>query len=75
LLAVLYARGMESYTFLYRCPTTGYKVQGLVRGNGRSTDDATAYETVTCLACNGVHLVNPRSGRVLGAGAEPNAIC
>ena len=45
---------MESHTFLYRCPTTSHKVQGLVRGNACSTDNA-VYETVTCLACNGVH--------------------
>jgi len=57
---------MESYTFLYRCPNTSHKVQGLVRGNACSADN-TVYETVTCLACNGVHLVNPSSGRVLGA--------
>jgi hypothetical protein len=53
-------------TFLYRCPTTGHKVQGLLRRNVCSTDDAVTYETVTCLACNGVHLVDPGSGRVLG---------
>jgi len=61
-----YVGRMENFTFLYRCPTTSHKVQGLVRGNARSTDD-TAYETVTCLACKGVHLVNPSSGHVLGA--------
>ena len=56
---------MESYTFLYRCPTTSRKVQGLVRGNACSTDN-TVYEAVTCLACNGVHLVKPSNGCVLG---------
>ena len=65
---------MESHTFLYRCPTTSHKVQGLVRGNACSTDN-TAYEAVTCLACNGVHLVNPSSGRVLGVEAMPDAAC
>jgi hypothetical protein len=65
LTAVPYVDGMDNYAFLSRCPTTGHKVQGLVRGNTRSTDGA--YETVTCLACKGVHLVNPNSGRVLGA--------
>ena len=63
---MLYVGCMESYTFLYRCPTTGHKVQGLVRGDAHSTDEAVTYETVTCLACNGVHLVDPSSGRVLG---------
>jgi hypothetical protein len=61
---MLYVGRMD--TFLYRCPKTGHKVQGLVRANARSAD-YTVYETVMCLACNGVHLVNPSSGRVLGA--------
>ena len=69
-----YVGCMEKYTFLYRCPTTSHKVQGLVRGNARSTDD-TVYETVTCLACNGVHLVNPMSGRVLGGDITPDVSC
>jgi len=66
---------MDTYTFLYRCPTTGHKVQGLVRGNARSTDETATYESVTCLACNDVHLVNPGSGRVLGADTAPNVAC
>jgi len=66
-IAVLYLDGMDNYAFLYRCPTTGHKVQGFVRGNAGSTDGTATYETVTCLACKGVHLVNPNSGRVLGA--------
>ena len=45
--------------FLYRCPVTGMNVQGM------TTDDDTAggpqdrLETVQCLACGGVHLVDP----------------
>jgi hypothetical protein len=70
--AALYVGGMKSYTFLYRCPTTGHRVQGLVRANAHPTDEIAAYETVTCLACSGVHLVNPSSGRVLGAGTTPD---
>ena len=37
--ASLYVGGMESNTFLYRCPITGHEVQGLVPGNTGSTDD------------------------------------
>ena len=32
------------------------------------SDDLDAYETVTCLACRQVHLVNPTSGKVLRSG-------
>jgi hypothetical protein len=50
--------------FLYRCPNTGLRVQGWsakeVPANG-----ANIYETVTCAACQQVHLVNPATGSVL----------
>jgi len=72
---MLYVGCMDSFAFLYRCPITGHKVQGLARHNARSTDDSATYETVTCLACNGVHLLNPTTGRVLGANAAPDVAC
>jgi hypothetical protein len=53
------------YTFLFRCPTTGHKVQGIVRAP--VPDDTSTYETMTCMACSRVHLVNPTSGHVAGA--------
>lgn len=51
-------------TFVYRCPTTGLNVQGFVADD---PDDDTAYEPVTCTVCTRTHLVNPKSGKVLGA--------
>jgi hypothetical protein len=53
-------------TFLYRCPNTGLRVQGWI------ADDPTkragdSFEAVSCPACRRVHLVNPKSGKVLGA--------
>jgi hypothetical protein len=52
---------MANFAFVYRCPATGLKVQGHV------VDDLidTIYEAVTCTACGRVHLVNPKSGKVL----------
>jgi hypothetical protein len=50
-------------TFFYRCPNTGFKVKGWV------ADDPTkdeAFEPVTCTACARVHLVNPKTGKVVG---------
>jgi hypothetical protein len=55
--------------FLYRCPNTGYRVQGFVAEEDRS-DDPEDYQTVTCLACKQVHLVNPTTGQVLGEDEE-----
>jgi hypothetical protein len=57
-------------TFLYRCPATGFNVQGL----GADQTDApneNVYEAMTCSFCRGVHLVNPKTGRVAGANARP----
>jgi hypothetical protein len=53
-------------TFLYRCPNTGLRVQGWI-ANDPTERDEDSFEAVTCLACGGVHLVNPQTGKVLGA--------
>jgi hypothetical protein len=45
------------HPFIYRCPTTGLNVQGLAEDH---------YQAVQCLACQGVHLVNPATSNVLG---------
>ena len=50
-------------TFLYRCPNTGFRVQGYTP---EQTSDDGAYEVVTRAACSRVHLVNPMTGKVMG---------
>ena len=50
--------------FLYRCPTTGQLVQGWSAEEVPLGDDS--YESVSCLACAQLHLVNRSTGRVLG---------
>jgi hypothetical protein len=52
-------------TFLYRCPATGYNVQGFVADHPAKDD--TVFQSVTCTACSRVHLVNPKTGKVVGA--------
>lgn len=51
--------------FLYSCPNAGQKVQGFVAKD--VSEDPDTYESVTCLACQQVHLVSPVTGKVLGA--------
>jgi hypothetical protein len=56
------ARYGSMMTFIYRCPTTGLKVQG------HAADDligGESYEPVTCTACGRIHLVNPKTGKVI----------
>jgi hypothetical protein len=55
--------------FLFRCPNTGFRVQGFVADDGSEVGEET-YETVSCQACRQVHLVNPTTGRVLGSDGE-----
>ena len=52
-------------TFIYRCPATGYAIQGFVADAPESGGDHT-YRPVTCTACTRVHLVNPKTGKVAG---------
>ena len=55
--------------FLYRCPTTGLKVQGWL-ADDPSGDNDEVYETVTCLACTRIHLINRSTGKVHAATAH-----
>ena len=48
---------------VYRCPATGLSVDHWFE----PAETAETYESVTCRACNRVHLVNVSTGRVLGA--------
>ena len=50
--------------FLFRCPVTGYSVQGLVSD---PVPDSDSYQSITCNACSRTHLVNPKTGKVAGA--------
>jgi hypothetical protein len=57
-------------TFIYRCPATGLNVQGWVAEHPSSENGSETYESVICTACTRMHLVNPKTGRTLGADEE-----
>lgn len=52
--------------FLFRCPATGLAVQGW-RVDEPVETSKDGYESVSCLACQRIHLVNPSTGEVLKA--------
>jgi hypothetical protein len=54
---------------IYRCPTTDQSVQGWFADNGNENGGET-YETVTCIACRSVHLINRKTGKTLGTDDE-----
>jgi len=56
--------------FLYRCPNTGYRVQGFLAEDVSENAAPEDYQVVTCIACQQVHLVNPTTGKVLGSEDE-----
>jgi hypothetical protein len=51
-------------TFLYRCPSTGQTVQGW--SAEEIADDENVYESVACLICAQLHMVNMKTGKVQG---------
>jgi hypothetical protein len=57
-------------TFVYRCPTTGLRVQGWVPDDYKAEEAVDVYENVTCLACSAVHFVNPKTGNIMGKAPE-----
>ena len=48
--------------FLFRCPVTGLNVQGMGHIRDPEPDDRPRITAVTCLACGGVHLIDPLTG-------------
>jgi hypothetical protein len=58
--------------FVYRCPNTGKLVQGWTAEDPYETP-ADAYEPVRCIACVAMHMVNPKTGKVLGEDSSRSA--
>jgi len=55
--------------FVYRCPYMGLNVQSWIADDPAQYPDE-SYEAVTCIACARTHLVNPKTGKVLGSDDE-----
>ena len=56
-------------SLIYRCPFTGKNVQDWVAEDVSSGE---VFVSLACLACTRTHLVNPATGRVLGANDPPD---
>jgi hypothetical protein len=55
--------------FIYRCPATGYNVQGFVADDPTNVSEG-VFQPVTCTVCARVHLVNPKTGGLLEIGGQ-----
>ena len=56
--------------FSYRCPNTGFRVQGWASDDDKSEGAGDVYQAVSCLACGGLHLVDPKTGKTAGENSE-----
>jgi hypothetical protein len=54
---------------LFSCPSTRLKVQHWLDDDEDAPE--TEYEAITCKACARLHLINRRTGRLLGQEDEP----
>jgi hypothetical protein len=56
--------------FIFRCPNTGFHVQGLAPNDEESEGVDDVFVGVTCLACGSVHFINPKTGKAAGERSE-----
>ena len=56
--------------YVYRCPTTGLRVQGFGEPDQAVPDGRVLYVAVECAACRQFHLVNPQTGRLASEGED-----
>jgi hypothetical protein len=56
-------------TFVYRCPNTGFKVQGWV-ADDPSEGGGETYAAIPCTICTRIHLIDPKTGKVLGVDKD-----
>jgi hypothetical protein len=54
--------------FVFRCPATGFNVQHQLDDDPDIS--ATEFEGITCPACTRIHLVNRKTGKLLGQDDE-----
>jgi hypothetical protein len=52
--------------FIFRCPNTGFRVQGFAQDDDEPEEADDVFVGVTCLACGSVHFVNPKTGKTPG---------
>ena len=58
--------------FVFICPSTNLNVQHWRDDDDEDVSD-NEYEAVTCKACARLHLINRKTGKVLGQVDEPSA--
>jgi len=49
---------------IFRCPATSLNIQHWLDDDQDVPENE--YEVITCLACKGLHLINRKTGKILG---------
>jgi hypothetical protein len=57
---------MMGKPFIFKCPRTGYNVQGYDDEDEPEITEGKRYKMFECLACRGFHLVDPDTGELMG---------
>src|SRR4051812_38600217 len=61
-------RGGMAKPFTFKCPVTRFTVQSYDEEDGPPPDGRTRYKMIECLACRGLHLVDPQTGGLMADG-------
>jgi len=56
--------------FLFRCTATGAQTQGWVDDDTHAEIGENDYISISCVACGLTHMINPKTGRLLGSRQE-----
>lgn len=51
---------------IFQCPKTGFSVQALLSQNEGNDESTRYYESVVCSACDRMHFLNLKTGKLLG---------
>ncbi|MGZ5906872.1 MAG: hypothetical protein ACXWKQ_16120 [Reyranella sp.] len=58
--------------FVYRCPTTGYQLEGREAEPGPAAASVlVTFVAEFCPACGGLHIVNPATGKLMAEDQRP----
>jgi hypothetical protein len=59
-------------SFVFRCPVTGYVAKAVVPNDKAAEGERPRYRLVRCMACRGIHFVDPATGDAIAATRNPD---
>lgn len=62
---------LQMATFMYRCPLKGVRTHAWIADDVQASTGEHDYVSVPCVACQQLHLINPRTGALAGGTKDP----